>query len=511
MKKLNDFYSFIYTTKGMLIVFFATVLLSLLSYSFVELISRNEEERFFVQLYGTRAMLIVLLFVLLPGALLRLKPFFSHVDSAKNLAIFRIIFFGFFLLGSVYYIPQLWQTTVGFAELPTSSRVDLPLMSWYPKVVPFTKTWITLAIGLFGISTLAATIGYRTRLFIPLFVISAFYLLGIPNFYGKVNHNHDILWISAILAFSPCNHAYSLDVFLGRVRIDDVNRPHKIYAQALRLIWILIGIMYFFPGFWKMWSCGLDWALTDNVRNHFYAKWFELGGNWLPFFRIDSYPLLYKGVGLFTLLFEFFFIFWLFNKSTRLLGVVCGVLFHLGTLLFMNIFFVTVIIAYTSFIPWIGRRKQSETTTTEAKNERNLTMRIGLTLFAILILHGIGRIHSWPFSVYPTFDTLVETHSTTINYELVFADREIYLFDKNQIKEIYRSERLHSLEQQMIQNYSQNKIEELEELAKHLCRIIKQINETEQVEEIRVLLHHSSIIPNERLKGNDKLLFRFTD
>ena len=384
-------------------------------------------------------------------------------------------------------------------------------MSWYPELVPFTKTWITLATVLFGISTVAATLGYRTGLFIPLFVLCAFYLLGIPNFYGKVNHNHDILWISAILAFSPCNHAYSLDVLLGRIQIDDAIRPHKKYAQPLRLIWLLLGIIYFFPGFWKMWSCGMDWALTDNVRNHFYAKWFELGGNWLPSFRIDSYPILYKGLGLITVLFEFFFIFWLFNKSTRLIGVICGVLFHLGTLLFMNIFFVTILIAYLSFIPWIGRKGQTENAQYDEQGDRSITMRIGILLLSILCLFGIGRIHSWPFSVYPTFDTLVATHSKAISYELVDVNHDIVQFDKEQIKKIYRSERLHSLEKQMIQSYTTNHAKEMDELAKHLCRTIKQLNGEEDLIEIRVLLHHTSIIPSERSDAKVELLYRFTE
>lgn len=494
----------------MLIVFFATVAFSLLGYSLVDSVATNEPERHLIQLYGTRLLLGLLLLVLLPGALLRLKSFFSSTTTAKNLAIFRIVFFGFFLIGGVFYIPQLWQSSIDFTELPASSRVDLPFMGWYPALIPFNKPLVTIAIILFSISILAATLGYRTRLFILLFVICAFYLLGIPNFYGKVNHNHHILWISIILAFSPCNHAYSLDAVLGRVKINNAYSQAQKYAQPLRLIWLLIGIIYFFPGFWKMWSCGMDWALTDNVRNHFYAKWFELGGDWLPFFRIDSYPTLYKCMGLFTVFFEFFFIFWLFNKSSRTIGVIAGILFHIGTFIFMNIFFVVLLIGYVSFIPWHRLTRQTEDEPLNEKFDRtNIGMRIGIALIVVLTLFGVGRIHSWPFSVYPTFDTLVPTNTRSIKYDLVFVNQEKIEFDKEQIKEIYQSERFHSLEQQIIENHDNNSVKDMEELTDHLCQIIQQLIGSDDLLEIRVLLNNSSILPEERSKENVELIYRY--
>ena len=45
------------------------------------------------------------------------------------------------------------------------------------------------------------------------------------------------------------------------------------YGLPVRVIWLLFGVLYFFPGFWKYWRSGLDWAFTDNMKYPLYWNW----------------------------------------------------------------------------------------------------------------------------------------------------------------------------------------------------------------------------------------------
>ena len=97
-----------------------------------------------------------------------------------------------------------------------------------------------------------------------------------------------------------------------------------------------MGVIYFFPGLWKIITSQLYWAFSDNMKYQLYEKWFLLDG-WTPFFRIDHYPFLYKLGGLMTLLFETSFIFLILFPKTRMLAAISGLLFHNFTNLFMKI------------------------------------------------------------------------------------------------------------------------------------------------------------------------------
>jgi len=91
--------------------------------------------------------------------------------------------------------------------------------------------------------------------------------------------------------------------------------------------------------------------MTDNLIHLMYNKWYELDG-WLPFFRIDQYPVLcHIGAGM-TIFFEFFFIFFIFFDRWRYLAIFNGLFFHNMNWLFMNIPFLALQKCYIIFFDW---------------------------------------------------------------------------------------------------------------------------------------------------------------
>jgi predicted DCC family thiol-disulfide oxidoreductase YuxK len=129
----------------------------------------------------------------------------------------------------------------------------------------------------------------------------------------------------------------------------------------LRFVWLLMGVIYFFPGFWKLWNVGFSWTLSDNMRAQMHFKWIEFDG-WTPALRIDHYPALCALVGIATIAFETTFLFLVFFDRLRPWLIVAGLAFHNLTNLFMRISFAPLQAMYASLVDWgpafrrLGRR-----------------------------------------------------------------------------------------------------------------------------------------------------------
>ncbi len=285
--------------------------------------------------------------------------FFCAEDHPVNLAIFRMVLF-WMIFQPVPVTKVLW-----FSQLDPGLRVPPGALGWLLASLPINPAWAVSAFYLLHACAFLAMIGLWTRTNALLTGLLAFYVLGLPQLYGKVNHYHFLVWFPLLLAASRCADALSLDAVLAGWRradrgVVDPPGPSRAYALPLRFVWILIGILYFFPGFWKLWTSGIDWALSENLKFRMHAKWFE--GGWTPAFRIDHYPLLYKLSGTGTILFELSFLLLIFFPGLRLLAVAGGLAFHALTGYFMRITFTPLCNCYVAFIDWhrlfraIGRR-----------------------------------------------------------------------------------------------------------------------------------------------------------
>jgi predicted DCC family thiol-disulfide oxidoreductase YuxK len=273
--------------------------------------------------------------------------FFTTPTSALNLAIFRIAVMATIMLD---LDPS---TTIWFSNLPHELQFAPFGMTWLLPHLPIFKSLAIVAEILFVVVCLTSLVGLFTRTSTLLALILSLYVLGITQFYGKVSHDHHLVWFLAILAVSRSGDSLSLDAILAAIRRADKGelplRPSVSieYSLPLRFACLLLGIVYFFPGFWKVWTCGFDWALSDNIKFQMYSKWMEFDG-WTPFFRLDWHPWLYKVSALGTITFETSFIFLIFFPRLRALAAAGGVAFHSASALFMRIFFYDLLICYVA-------------------------------------------------------------------------------------------------------------------------------------------------------------------
>ena len=357
------------------------------------------------------------------------RNFFAEIAHPVNLAIFRIVLFGA-LLGYVDI-----QQGIEFSRFPADLRVAPPGLGWLLNILPIDPTLTTIASSIFIVVCLSALLGYYSRTSATLAVMVGLYVLGLPQFFGKIDHYHHLLWFAAILAASPCGDALSIDAVLAsrRNRGNVPTEKSVAYALPLRFVMLLLGILYFFAGVWKFVIGGIGWATGETMRNILYAQWFRL--DWVPQFRIDNYPFLYHSAGVGVVVFELVFIFAILFPKHRKYAAIAGLLFHISVYLFAHINFWTLALCYVVFIDFepLYRRLRM----TKLQNPGNGSFNrhssfvyhkskppliLGITLLSINTLCGIALFDSWPFAVYPTFAAVEERFTQSLTVVLVNPD-----------------------------------------------------------------------------------------
>jgi hypothetical protein len=388
-----------------------------------------------------------------------LGDYFSKKDSPFNIAVFRIAFFFWVLIFAIKAKADI----VWFSQLPADMQFPPVGMKWFLSVVPVTPDLVQkVAILFIGFSFLAM-VGCFAQASSLLAALCGIYYLGIPEFYGKVDHNNHFIWFMFILSASRCSDVLSVDAIWKAFREADQgrkseNRNSVVYAMPLRFIWLLLGGVYFFPGFWKLYGSQGAWAWSDHLKYQLYSYWFELGG-WLPFFRLDQHPFLCRMCGLGIIVFELLFVFLILLPLLRPIAVILGILFHSMLKLFMCIDFSDLQLCYVSFINWAGlfakigkwifkeplhvsykeksinyRRMMAVLSRFDIfqrmifsdqiqplrkpPQDQKILKITGIALLSVNALFGFKAIESgWPFACYPTFSRM-HTEATTEDIKL---------------------------------------------------------------------------------------------
>jgi hypothetical protein len=312
-----------------------------------------------------------------------------------------------------------------------------------------------------------AMLGAYTRIFGSIAVVLGIWVLGIPQFYGKINHYHHLLWFAAIVALSPSDVVLSVRALLSDTARQYPFRASRIYALPIRILWLLMGVIYFFPGWWKWIIGGTDWAFSNNLQYLIYTRWYQL--DWLPPLRIDAYPALLHLSGTGVILFEISFIFLLFFPLLRRYLPIAGLLFHLANFLIMRINFWTLAVTYITFwdaekhfaafrekaLRYLPRTPQllrffaisdlPTRSTHSEQNELRMIQRTGALLLTVTLAFGFVHLDSWPFAVYPSFATLEEPYTQTILFKVVTDDGEVHttsLWERKTLAQYIRPPRL---------------------------------------------------------------------
>lgn len=279
-----------------------------------------------------------------PGFINRVVP-----SSAFALGVARVVVNGTFL-GSV-----LVTSFSALGRLPVTILRPAGVMKFLPwsfydrlltpsgMVVLEVALIVSLALSTAGLFTAAST---KTS-----FLLVLFYQ-GLVRSFGHFNHDEMLaVYCLGVLAFTPGGDEFSLD---WRWRNKTAAQPAFAYAYPMLLMQLLMAWVYFSAALIKLRAGGLGYLSADNLPSlaiyhsldNLHDTAFRLAF-WLP--QVRAYTPVVMAL---VLLWELAFPLAVFFPRLRWLLLGAGIVFHLSTLFFMNIFFPHQLVLYLLFIDW---------------------------------------------------------------------------------------------------------------------------------------------------------------
>jgi hypothetical protein len=269
--------------------------------------------------------------------------------SAFGLGVVRCIVHGTFLISILFTSFSALGSLPVTILRPTGAMKLLPWSFYDALQTPAAMMILKVVLVL---SLLLSTAGFLTVVSTKTSLLLVVFYQGLLRSFGHFNHDEMLaVYYLAVLAFTPCGDEFSVDSWLKKTR---VQRPAFAYAYPILLMQLLMAWVYFSSALIKLRVAGLKYLSTDNLPalaifhslDNLHDTHFKLAF-WLP--QVKAY--LPFAVGL-ALIWELLFPLAVFLRRWRWWILGFGVIFHLATLFFMNIFFPHQLAMYLIFVDW---------------------------------------------------------------------------------------------------------------------------------------------------------------
>ena len=316
------------------------------------------------------------------GALKRLVP-----TDAATLGMIRAGVFGFVLFQTLSTsFSDLGRIPVTIVR-PTGAMQILP---WRLYDLLLTPAGMMALKWLMLLSLFAATVGCLTSLSTKSSALLFVFYEGLLRSFSHFNHDEmPAVYILFVLAFSPCGDAFSFDNWRSKTRR---RRPGIVYGYPILLMRVLLAWSYFSSALIKFRVAGLSYLSADNLPglaiahslDNLHDTHFRLAF-WL--LQVREYTPIVMAL---VVLWELSFPLAIFFRRARLLILPLGILFHLGTLFFMNIFFPYHLAMYIVFVDWgrVSQRVEALLVKSGLSAKTKLSDRLTST-------NGIGKAYNW--------------------------------------------------------------------------------------------------------------------
>ena len=276
-------------------------------------------------------------------------------SGAFTLGVARAVVHGTFLISVLFTSFSALGALPVTIMRPTGAMKFLPWGFYDQLQTP--AGMIVLQIVLV-ISLLLSTAGVLTVVSTKTSFLLVLFYQGLLRSFGHFNHDEMLaVYCLAVLAFTPCGDAFSVDSYRKNFSRKDTKpeeKPSFVYAYPILLMQLLVAWTYFSSALIKLRVAGLKYLSPDNLPvlaifhslDNLHDTHFRLAFL-LP--QIKSY--LPFAVG-FVLLWELAFPLAVFRPRLRWLILGTGIVFHLATLFLMNIFFPHHLAMYLLFVNW---------------------------------------------------------------------------------------------------------------------------------------------------------------
>ena len=278
--------------------------------------------------------------------------FFAPVTST-NLAVCRLLFFGFVF---IFYLPHdfsSWSDVshVFFNPIALFRAFDLPVAS--RETLTVVQILWKLALGL-------SSIGLLTRASTWTSFILGTYLLGLAHNFGKT-HSHDALLVvvMGILALARCGDSWSVDAWITRARrprpSDGTPTKSGEYRWPIRAVWVVMALAFFAAAVSKLRISGLDWIWSDNLsiillQNYYHRANADPLTSWGLY--VAAHPGLTRAIAGATVAVEFTAPLALASRRARAILVPVLFLMLLGIRLAMGPSFEQFAFCFVFWVPW---------------------------------------------------------------------------------------------------------------------------------------------------------------
>ena len=291
--------------------------------------------------------------------------------SAFGLGVVRCIVHGTFLISILFTSFSALGSLPVTILRPTGAMKLLPWSFYNQLQTPAAMVGFKVVLVL---SLLLSTAGILTVVSTRTSLLLVVFYQGLLRSFGHFNHDEMLaVYCLAVLAFTPCGDDFSIDNWLRKTRI---MRPAFAYAYPILLMQLLTAWTYFSSALIKLRVAGLKYFSTDNLPalaifhslDNLHDTYFKLAFR-LP--QMKAY--LPFAVGL-VLLWELLFPLAIFWRRVRWWILGFGIIFHLATLFFMNIFFPHQLAMYLIFVDWDRWKKHTQRQKSHTMDHENVQL-----------------------------------------------------------------------------------------------------------------------------------------
>lgn len=281
------------------------------------------------------------------------SPWWTEPVRAERLAALRIGLAAVLLLDVLWtYLPYAHDYfgpgSLGAAEV-FANRVQAPRWNWSPLRLIADPRMLDGAMIAWAGAALLLLVGWWTRFAAVVAWIMAVSVMNL-NYY--LHNGGDRVRTIALLylVLAPCGAVWSLDHWLAvrRRRESPAEGLVFVYPWPLRLLFIQMGIVYFFSGIFK-WR-GESWHAGSTM--HYVMG--DLAWTRWSFAQFPAPYWLTQGLTWITLVWELGFPLLVCLRPTRTITLLIGVAFHVGTgiLLELGFFPLYMLCLYLPLVPW---------------------------------------------------------------------------------------------------------------------------------------------------------------
>jgi hypothetical protein len=316
----------------------------------------------------------------------RLRQLFAETEHPYTLALLRILVFGWLL--SRHDTRKLLL----YADFPRELAMPPPGLAWALAGPLLGKAAMAVIGPLYAVCCFLAMVGFCTRPAAAVAIALGVYVGGIPKLFGATVYHHVMYWLGAVCAAAPSGDALSVDALwtaygCPQRGLARASERRTAYAIPLRIIWLLFAMLYFFPGVWKLWNCGLDWFKSSNLAGAMHGRW--LDAHMMPQIRVDHMPLVLTLGAINAVIFELCFPLAILYRRTRRIALVEGVVFHGLNKLLLYFDFVHILYCYLVFFDCRGLLARCGRVLLGAPRHLGVDVRDGGALRAAALLRTV--------------------------------------------------------------------------------------------------------------------------